>query len=373
MAHYVYPGTRHTRFHHAIGAMHLMQKAIDVLRKKNVAITLAEEEAALCAILLHDIGHGPYSHSLEYVMTEGIDHEFFSTLLMKKLNEEFEGQLTLALEIFENNHAKRFLHQLVSSQLDVDRLDYLARDSFFSGVYEGKLSTERIISMLNVVDDQLVVEEKGLYSIEKYIISRRLMYWQVYLHKTAVGAEEIQKSIIRRAKYLSLQDNNSSSSTPLNHFLSKQWKKADFENNDELLHKYTQLDDYDVLFAIKEWQEHDDFVLSFLSKSLIQRKLFKVKMLDKPLSEKKVSKIKQGIIDTYGISEQELTYLFLSGTVGNLPYDEHNEAIHILTKSGKVKALTSVSDQLNNDSLTSVKTKYFACYPKFLTSKSDSF
>jgi len=363
MAHYVYPGTQHTRFHHTIGAMHLMQKAIDVLRKKDVPITLEEEVATLCAIVLHDIGHGPYSHALEYVMTEGINHEFFSEQIMSYLNQEFNSELTLALQIFKDEHPKRFLHQLVSSQLDVDRLDYLARDSFFSGVYEGRISTERIISMLNVVDDHLVVEEKGLYSIEKYIISRSLMYWQVYLHKTAVCAEEIQKSIIRRAKELACE----ASSKPLTYFLQNNLTKSDFLKDDKHLEIYTQMDDYDVLFAIKEWQGHDDFVLSYLSKNLIERKLFKVKMGDEQVKEEKEVVMHKKILDLYPVNQSDISYLFLKGQVSNLPYKKGQDGIRILTKSGKVKDLSDVSELFQQKYLTSKKVKYFNCYPKLLT------
>lgn len=364
MADYVYPGTRHTRFHHAIGAMHLMQNAIDVLRKKDIPITLEEETAALCAIVLHDIGHGPYSHALEYVMTEGINHEFFSEQIMAYLNDEFDGELGLALDIFKDQYPKKFLHQLVSSQLDVDRLDYLARDSFFSGVYEGRISTERIISMLNVVDDQLVVEEKGLYSIEKYIVSRSLMYWQVYLHKTAVCTEEIQKSIIRRAKELTCK----ASSAPLNYFLQRNLTKEDFIQNKEHIEVYTKMDDYDILFAIKEWQHHDDFILSYLSKKLIERKLFKVKMEDEEMNLEKQNKIKDKILELYSLDEKELSYMFLTGEVSNLPYNKKDNGIGILLKTGKVEELSKVSELFQQDYLTSIKRKYFSCYPKLLTS-----
>ncbi len=366
MAHYVYPGTRHTRFHHAIGAMHLMQEAIHVLRKKDVPITLEEETAALCAIALHDIGHGPYSHALEYVMTEGINHEFFSEQIMSYLNQEFNGELSLALEIFKDQYHKHFLHQLVSSQLDVDRLDYLARDSFFSGVYEGRISTERIISMLNVVDDQLVVEEKGLYSIEKYIVSRSLMYWQVYLHKTAVCAEEIQKSIIRRAKQLKC----TASSKPLTHFLTNQLKREDFISDVTHLELYTQMDDYDVLFAIKEWQNHDDFILSYLSKNLIERKLFKVKMGNKPMKQEKQDKLTSLLLGLYPIQEEDIPYLFLTGKVSNLPYQTGENGIKMLTKTGKVKELSKISDLFKQKYLTSKTLKHFTCYPKLLTTES---
>jgi len=306
MAHYVYPGAMHTRFHHALGAMFLMQKAIHVLRTKGIDITLAEEEGALAAILLHDIGHGPYSHALEYVMTEGINHEFFSELIMENLNEFFDGKLDLALSIFKGNYKKEFLHQLVSSQLDVDRLDYLARDSFFSGVYEGKISTERIISMLNVVDNKLVVEEKGLYSIEKYIISRRLMYWQVYLHKTAVCAEGILVAIVKRARELALTGTELPCSSSFSHFLHATISKSDFLANPKHLEEYCLLDDYDVMGGIKQWTNNSDQILSELCTALVQRKLFKVHINDSPFSEQEIQKRKEEITANRDLKASEI-------------------------------------------------------------------
>ena len=364
LAHYVYPGTQHTRFHHALGAMHLMQQAISTLQTKGVEITSEEENATLSAILLHDVGHGPYSHALEYVMTEGIDHEYFSRIIMERLNEEMNGELDLAIQIFNGKYHKEFLHQLVSSQLDVDRLDYLARDSFFSGVYEGKISTERIIAMLNVVDNRLVVEEKGIYSIEKYIISRRLMYWQVYLHKTAIVAEQILVRIIKRAKELASKNQLTVSSEPLAHFLFQHITKDDFEHSPEHIARYVTLDDYDVMFSIKEWQQADDQLLAYLCKSIVNRNLFKVKLKNKPFSEAKRTKKQQKLKSRFGINDQELDYILLEGELMNLAYKKDVDGIKILTKSGKVKDVADCSEQLQSKTLRKTVKKYYFAYPK---------
>lgn len=364
LANYVYPGTQHTRFHHALGAMYLMQKAISVLRKKGVQITDKEENATLSAILLHDVGHGPYSHALEYVMTEGINHEFFSALMMEHLNEEFNGEITLAIQIFNGDYHKRFLHELVSSQLDVDRLDYLARDSFFSGVYEGKISTERIISMLNVVDNRLVVEEKGLYSIEKYIISRRLMYWQVYLHKTAIVAEQLMVQAIKRAKELASQGQLNVSSKPLQHFLFTTVTAKDFRENKYHLKQYSYLDDFDVMFSIKEWQTSQDPILAYICKCIVQRKLYKVKLKNKPISKSKIKDIKKKIKQRFSVDDHDLNYLVLTGEISNLAYSKGKEGILILKKSGKVKDLAACSEQIKGSTLLKEVKKYYIAYPK---------
>ncbi|MBX2846424.1 MAG: HD domain-containing protein [Saprospiraceae bacterium] len=364
MAHYVYPGAIHTRFHHALGAMHLMQKAISVLRTKGIEVTKEEEEGALVAILLHDIGHGPYSHALEYVMTADINHEFFSELIMQSLNERFEGRLSTALSIFQGNYPKPFLHQLVSSQLDVDRLDYLARDSFFSGVHEGHLSTERIISMLNVVDNNLVVEEKGLYSIEKYIISRRLMYWQVYLHKTAVCAESILVAIVKRAKALALQGHHLPCSEALGHFLNSNITKADFAIDPLHIQQYCQLDDYDVMGAIKQWMRNKDALLAYLCRCLVERKLFKVRIHKKPVTEAKWEQKKATIINEMGVTASDVDYLLFSGPLSNVAYKAGVDGIKILTKKGKVKDFIEVSDQFTKSNLAKTVEKYYLCYPK---------
>lgn len=364
LANYVYPGTQHTRFHHALGAMHLMQKAIGVLRTKSVEITEQEENATLSAILLHDVGHGPYSHALEFVMTEGINHEFFSAQMMEYLNRELNGQLDLAIKIFNGNYHKQFLHELVSSQLDVDRLDYLARDSFFSGVYEGKISTERIISMLNVVDNKLVVEEKGLYSIEKYIISRRLMYWQVYLHKTAIVAEQLMVQAIKRAKELASENKLQLSSLPLKYFLFNQISKKEFEQNENHLLRYAELDDFDVMFSIKEWQNSEDAILAYICTCIVQRKLYKVKLKNKEFKTSKLKKIKKDVQKRFQANENELNYLVLHGEITNLAYSKGKNGIRILTKTGKVKDLAKCSEQIRSHTLLKEVRKYYLAYPK---------
>lgn len=341
-----------------------MQTALNVLKAKGILITEKEEEGALAAILLHDVGHGPYSHALEYVMTDGVDHEFFSQLIMQRLNDEFTGQLDVAISIFNDTYEKQFLHQLVSSQLDVDRLDYLARDSFFSGVYEGRISTERIIAMLNVSDDRIVVEEKGLYSIEKYIISRRLMYWQVYLHKTAVAAEEMLVSIIQRARHLLAQGHKLTASSSLSHFLSNDISQGEFYANDLHIKKYCSLDDNDVLHAIKEWCNDSDFVLSFLCNSLLSRKLFRIEMKKKKISDSKYNAIKEDLIEATSLSEEDLSFLLRKGSVNNVAYTSGKEGIFIMNKSGKVNDLTKVSDQLTKANIGKRIERNYLCYPK---------
>lgn len=362
-AKFVYPGTQHTRFHHALGATHLMQKAIQTLRQKNVEITKEEEEAVLLAILLHDIGHGPYSHALEYVMTEGINHEFFSEMIMHVLNKEFDGKLDLTIQIFNDAYSKRFLHQLVSSQLDVDRLDYLARDSFFSGVNEGKLSTERIITMLDVVDGQLVVEQKGLYSIEKYVISRRLMYWQVYLHKTAVCAEGMLVLAIKRAKYLVVKRQLEVSSKALKYFLEHSITKEQFRENLDFINLYAQLDDYDVMFSIKEWQYSSDKILSYLCKCIIERKLFKVKIEEHPFDSIYIKARKKEVMELFDLSEDTVDYLFLTKTLENLAYKKGKKGIKILTKKNEIKDVAELSDHLSNKMLQKKVKKYLIAFP----------
>lgn len=362
-AKFVYPGTQHTRFHHALGATHLMQQAIQTLRQKNVEITKEEEEAVLLAILLHDIGHGPYSHALEYVMTEGINHEFFSEMIMHVLNKELNGKLDLTIQIFNDEYPKRFLHQLVSSQLDVDRLDYLARDSFFSGVNEGKLSTERIITMLDVVDGQLVVEHKGLYSIEKYIISRRLMYWQVYLHKTAVCAEGMLVSAIKRAKYLVSKGQLEVSSKALKYFLEHSVTREQFQENLDYINLYAQLDDYDVMFSVKEWQYSSDKILSYLCRCIIQRKLFKVRVDDQPFDEHYLNQKRQEVQELFDVTEQEVDYLFLTKTLKNLAYKKGKKGIKIYTKTNQIKDVAELSDHLSNKTLQRKIKKYLIAFP----------
>ncbi len=364
MASYVYPGATHTRFHHALGAMFLMQKALDTLKKKQVSISPEEEQATLNAILLHDIGHGPYSHALEYVMTEGINHEFFSRLIMEKLNTLFGGALDLSLQIFNNNYEKAFLHQLVSSQLDVDRLDYLARDSFYSGVTEGKISNERIISMLNILNGQLVVEEKGRYSIEKYIISRHLMYWQVYLHKTVIAAEQLLVKAIQRAKYLALNKDLTATSPYLNQFLKNNYVKQDFINEQQLLNDYCQLDDYDIMFSIKEWQNHPDKILATLCQNIVNRRLPACQLSSKGIDNHFIAEKKQQVKKQFQCTDEEVNYFVFTGSVQNQAYMPGKNGIFIVDKKDNLKDISQVSHQIIDKSLSQPIIKEFICYPK---------
>ena len=291
LSYLVYPGANHSRFHHAIGCMHLMKKAIHQIRRKGHNITNKEAEGLKIAILLHDIGHGPFSHALENSIVSGLSHEDLSILFMKRLNKEFNGKLSLAIKIFNNTYPKKFLHQLVSSQLDMDRLDYLKRDSFFSGVTEGNIGSERIINMLNIVNDELVVEEKGIYSIEKFLIARRLMYWQVYLHKTVISAENMLIKVLKRVKFLIANKDTVYTTTDLEIFLRNNFSKKDIENNPNLLDSFSELDDYDIYTCLKQWKNCHDFVLSNLSRRIIYRKLLKIKIVNEPILEKEKNKL----------------------------------------------------------------------------------
>jgi HD superfamily phosphohydrolase len=357
----VYPGALHTRFHHAMGAMHLMELAIEEIRSKGHEITDEEAKAVTIAILLHDIGHGPFSHALEHSIVNNISHEYISQLFMSRLNTEFEGELTLAIKIFQNKYHKKFLHQLVSSQLDMDRLDYLKRDSFFTGVSEGVISSDRIIKMLNVANDQLAVEAKGIYSIEKFIIARRLMYWQVYLHKTVLSAENLLVHILKRAKELAQKKVDLFCTPALKTFLYKQYSKNDFKNNPELLDMFASLDDNDIMASIKVWTSHKDKVLSMLCKQLINRRLFKVEMQSEDFKKATINEIKKRIQKQYQLNDTEINYFVFSGNVTN---DAYRGGINILFKDGTVDDIAKASDQLNIDVLTKTVKKYYLCYPK---------
>ncbi len=360
----VYPGALHTRFHHAIGAMHLMGEAIEEIRSKGHEITEEEAEAVTIAILLHDIGHGPFSHALEHSIVNNVTHEDISEIFMTRLNKEFNGRLSLAIKIFQNKYPKKFLHQLVSSQLDMDRLDYLKRDSFFTGVSEGVVSSDRIIKMLNVVNDQLAIEAKGIYSIEKFIIARRLMYWQVYLHKTVLSAENLLVHILKRAKELAEKKVDLFCTPALKTFLYKQYSKKDFKNTPELLDKFALLDDYDIMTSIKVWTSHTDFVLSTLCKGIVDRKLFKVEMQSQPFAAGKIRKIKNEIKKLYNLNDAEVSYFIFSGNVANDAYRTDKISINILFKDGKVVDIAKASDQLNIQVLEKTVKKYYLCYPK---------
>ncbi len=360
----VYPGALHTRFHHAIGAMHLMGEAIEEIRSKGHEITEEEAKAVTIAILLHDIGHGPFSHALEHSIVNNVTHEDISELFMSRLNEEFKGELTLAITIFQNKYHKKFLYQLVSSQLDMDRLDYLKRDSFFTGVSEGVISSDRIIKMLNVVKDQLAIEAKGIYSIEKFIIARRLMYWQVYLHKTVLSGENLLVAILKRAKELAEKKVELFCTPSLKTFLYKQYSAKDFTTKPELLDTFAALDDNDIMTSIKVWVSHKDIVLSNLCKRLINRKLFKVEMQNQPFKESKINEIKQKVKAQYKLKDDEVDYFVLSGNVINDAYRADKISINILFKDGSLVDIAKASDQLNIDVLAKTVRKHYLCYPK---------
>ena len=362
LSYLVYPGAYHTRFHHAIGCVFLMNKAIDQIRKKGHKITRKEAEAVCIAILLHDIGHGPFSHTLEKNIVN-INHESLSLFFMQELNEQFGGKLSLAIQIFKDEYKKKFLHQLVSSQLDMDRLDYLKRDSFYSGVQEGVIGTERIINMLNVVDDYLVIEEKGIYSIEKFLIARRLMYWQVYLHKTVLSAENTLIKTVTRAKELILKGKEVFATTALLFFLENKFRKKDFENNPKLLHQFAKLDDYDILSSIKQWTTDDDNVLALLSNMIINRKLLKVKIQQKPFSQQEISKHKKEVMKRLKITEEKADFFVFSEKVSNSAYSYEKAKINILMKDGSIKELKDASDQLLNKMISKKVNKFFLCYP----------
>ncbi|MCC4213032.1 HD domain-containing protein [Leeuwenhoekiella parthenopeia] len=364
MSYLVYPGAHHTRFHHAIGCLHIMQKALEKLEQKGVMVSLQEKEAAMAAILLHDIGHGPFSHAMENSIVEHINHEQIGLLFIEKLNEEFNGSLTLAIKIFKGTYHRPFLHQLVSGQLDMDRTDYLKRDSFYTGMAEGNINTDRILAMLNVKDDQLMVEEKGIYTIEKFLVARRLMYWQVYLHKTSLVAEQVLVRVLMRAKELTHKGVELPASRPLGFFLKKTNSEGKFD--DHALEVFAQLDDYDVISAMKSWCDHDDFVLRKLSQIIINRKLPRIKIKKKPFASDFIQGQKEAVKKLLNLSDDEADYFVFTGTITNQAYTLKKEAINILTKKGKVVDVVSASDQLSLKALSKVVTKNYICYPKHL-------
>jgi len=366
MTHLVYPGALHTRFHHALGAMHLMGMAIETLKSKGHHITTQEEEAVTIAILLHDIGHGPFSHALEQTIVEGISHEDISSLFMDRLNDEFDGQLNMAIDIFKDTYPKKFLHQLVSSQLDMDRMDYLMRDSFFTGVSEGVISFDRIIKMLNIKDDQIVVEEKGIYSIEKFLVARRLMYWQVYLHKTVIAAEQLLAKILERARELALNGEELFATPALSYFLNNNINIKTFIHSKPDLDTFASLDDTDILSAIKVWCGHDDFILSMLCKNLINRNLYRVEISNEAPSAERVNELVLHAMDKYGVNEDEASYFVFTDSITNKAYKVGDGSIKILMKDGSVKDITLASDHSNLEPLAKTVKKYILCYIKGL-------
>lgn len=363
LSYLVYPGAHHTRFHHALGAMHMMQKAVEVLKFKDVAISEEEETALYIAILLHDIGHGPFSHAMEHSIVE-VHHEEISLLFMDKLDQEFGGKLALAIKIFKGEYHRKFMLQLISSQLDMDRMDYLKRDSFYSGVAEGNINSDRLIQMLNVTDDILVMEEKGIYSIEKFLMARRLMYWQAYLHKTSLVAELTLTKTLQRAKELLHKGIDVECSRPLKYFMEHKITTDNFSSDD--LNTFSQLDDTDVISALKNWQFHEDFILSSLSRMIINRDLSKIKLNSEKFPTEVLEEMTIRFAKQHNISQQEAKYFIFKGKIKNQAYSKEAEPIRILKKDKTIEDVVEASDQLNLKALSKPVTKYFICYPKQL-------
>lgn len=361
LTHLVYPGALHTRLHHALGSMHLMMQAVETLRLKGHEITEEEAIAVCIAILLHDIGHAPFSHALENNLVMNINHEEISLLFMEELNKQFNGQLSTAIGIFRNVYPKHFLHNLVSSQLDMDRLDYLNRDSFYTGVLEGKIGAQRIIKMLDIADDQLVVEEKGIYSIEKFIVARRLMYWQVYLHKTVLSAEQLLVKILQRAKFLAERGDQLFASPALNYFLKNRVSGNDLRDT-SILNMYAHLDDYDIYGAIKVWMENEDFILSKLCTNLVNRRLYKIKIQKEDFNIDDLNVMTEQAAILFNISKKEASYFTFTGNISNNAYNPVDEQIKILYKDGSLRELSAESDQMDLAVLSRPVHKNYWCY-----------
>ena len=361
LSYLVFPGAKHTRFEHVLGCVFLMQKTVEMLRFKGIQISEKEAEGLYIAILLHDIGHGPFSHAMEHSIVEGISHEEISLRFMQELNKVFNSKLDTAIAIFQGTYPRKFMHQLISGQLDMDRADYLKRDSFYTGVAEGNINSERLISMLNVRNDELVVEEKGLYSVEKFLIARRLMYWQVYLHKTSVVAEQILIRLLKRAKELVQQGQELTMSTALAFFVKNKISKNNFSQ--EVLEMFARLDDTDIISAMKEWQFHPDVVLSKLSKMLLNRDLLKIKVRLNDFEEQKIKRL-QKLSVAKGVEEKDIKYFVFTGVMTNRAYNPGKEIIKILTKNGRVVDLTKTSEAINLEPLSQVTERYYICYPK---------
>ncbi|MFT5616912.1 MAG: HD superfamily phosphohydrolase [Arenicella sp.] len=363
---YVYPGALHTRFHHALGAMHLMSVTLDNLKAKGHKISKKEYESALIAILLHDIGHGPFSHALEYSILRGVDHEQMSLLLMNQLNKEFRGRLDLAIDIFTGKYERKFFHQLVSSQLDMDRLDYLQRDCFFTGVVEGNVGVKRILKMLDIHNDEIVVEEKGIYSIESFLNARRLMYWQVYLHKTTVSTEQMLTKIVQRARWLVERKHEVFASPPLHTLLNNSLTINSFKENPDFLKAFAKLDDFDIWGAIKIWVHHDDKVLSMLSENILNRSLFRTSFYNEPPSEYKIGKVRDTIREKMKLSAEDVEFMYAYGNITNAGYAANSQTINIKTKKGKIIDVAKASDLPNIKALSKIVRKYYLSYPKGL-------
>ena len=364
LASVVYPAAQHTRFQHSIGAFHLMSEAIRSLQQKGIYIFDSEEEAVEAAILMHDIGHGPFSHVLENTLIHGITHEEISLLMMEQINQEMNGALNLALMIFKDQYPKRFLHQLISSQLDVDRLDYLRRDSFFTGVTEGNIGSARIIKMLDVVDDKLVVNSKGIYSIENFLTTRRLMYWQVYLHKTAVACEKVLVNTLLRAKYLVMNGEDVFAPPSLKYFLVNEVDADWFNEHEEALHHYEMLDDNDIWSAIKVWMDSHDKILSILATNLIHRNIFQVEVHEQPITEERLADLRKEISEKSGIDEKDAHYLMNVSVIQKDMYDVNDDRIGILYKDGTIRDIAESSEILNISLLSKKIRKYYLCYQR---------
>lgn len=362
MSYTVFPGAHHTRFLHALGAMHLAQIAVLTLRNKGVLISSAEAEALCAAILLHDIGHGPFSHAMEHSIVEGVDHEYLSLYFMHKLNAEMNGKLDLAIKIFTNVYERPFFHQIISSQLDIDRMDYLGRDSFYTGVTEGAINVERLIAMWDVTNDELVVEEKGIYSVENFLLARRLMYWQVYYHKISVVSEQLLAKLLKRAKYLVGKGVDLPAGKALKYFLKENVDKRRF--TEKSLKYFASLDDSDIITAMKEWQYIDDFILSNLSQRIINRDFLKIELSKTPINPKDIEKIKTKVKIEYALNEEEVNYFVFAGVLSNTAYSMDNNPIYIMDSSGAVTDVAKASDQMNLKMLSEKVEKYFLCYPK---------
>jgi uncharacterized protein len=366
---YVYPGATHTRFQHSLGSLHLMDMAIRTLIGKGVSISDEEEEAVFCAILLHDTGHGPFSHALENSIVSGISHEELTLLLMRKLNEQFDGRLSLAIEIFNGTYKRKFLYELIAGQMDMDRLDYLRRDSFFTGVIEGSVGSDRIIRMLNVVDDSLVIDEKGIYSLEKFIIARRLMYWQVYMHKTVLSSESLLVRILKRAREIASDGTDVYATPALRFFLYNNIGPDDMLRNGKftpglVASNFTRLDDSDILVSLKYWADHPDKILSGLSSRLSGRNLLAIELQNEPFPKERVKELKRIVRENLDISQEEADYYVFTDTVSNLAYTPEAPEVKILLKSGETADISDVSDMFDHRFLSERVTKYFLCYPK---------
>ena len=362
MSYLVYPGAHHTRFHHALGCLHIMQKAVQTLKFKGVSISQTEEDALYVAILLHDIGHGPFSHAMEHSIVDEIHHEELSLLFMEQLNKEFDGKLALAIQVFKGAYHRKFMLQLISSQLDMDRMDYLKRDSFYSGVAEGNINSDRLIQMMNVQNDVLVIEEKGIYSVEKFLVARRLMYWQAYLHKTSVVAELILTKILKRAKELTENGIDLPCSASLLFFMLNKISLVDFDKN--ILDRFSYLDDFDVMGAIKSWQFNDDFVLQNLCRMILNRDLLKIQITDVKPDKEQLLAIKNDFMQSASISEKEAAYFVFKGKLKNQAYSKSSEPIYILKKDKTIEDVVAASDQMYLKALSKEVTKYYICFPK---------